>query len=200
MRELIEQLIAAVTRMLTPKSAPATRPAPAPMAWGTKVSAEFRDRLRAIALELNADANHLMAVMAFETARTFNPDIRNFAGSGATGLIQFMPATAIGLGTTVEKLAAMTAEQQLEYVSAYFWPYRSRLNTLSDVYMAVLWPAAIGKPQDYVLWDRASRPTAYRQNIGLDVNKDGVVTKREATARVSALLEEGMQPGNAWRG
>ena len=36
----------------------------------------------------------LMAVMSFETGGTFNPNIRNAAGSGATGLIQFMPSTA----------------------------------------------------------------------------------------------------------
>ena len=41
----------------------------------------------------------LMAVMSFETGGTFNPGIRNAAGSGATGLIQFMPSTAAGLGT-----------------------------------------------------------------------------------------------------
>ncbi len=39
-----------------------------------------------------------MAAMAFESARTFSADIVNKA-SGATGLIQFMPKTAEGLGT-----------------------------------------------------------------------------------------------------
>ena len=38
-----------------------------------------------------------MAVMSFETGGTFDPGIRNAAGSGATGLIQFMPSTAAGL-------------------------------------------------------------------------------------------------------
>lgn len=37
---------------------------------------------------------------------------------------------------------------------------------------------------------------AYSQNAGLDTNKDGKVTKREAAAKVMGLLEEGLRPGN----
>ena len=86
-----------------------------------------------------------MAAMAFETGRDkFSASSVNRI-SGATGLIQFMPSTAIGLGTTTAALAAMTAEDQLEYVERYFKPYRNRLNTLEDLYMAILWPIAVGK-------------------------------------------------------
>lgn len=142
----------------------------------------------------------LMAVMAFETAGTFRADIRNLAGSGATGLIQFMPATARGLGTTTDDLAAMTPEDQLNYVYRYFLPYRGRLKTLSDVYMAVLWPRAIGKPENHVLWNKASAPTTYRQNAGLDLNRDGEITKAEAASRVHDELVRGRLPGNIWTG
>lgn len=48
------------------------------------------------------------------------------ATSGATGLIQFMPATAQGMGTTTAALAAMSAVQQLDYVQRYFKPYAAR--------------------------------------------------------------------------
>jgi soluble lytic murein transglycosylase-like protein len=37
-----------------------------------------------------------MACMAWESGRSFRPDVKNMAGSGATGLIQFMPTTAAG--------------------------------------------------------------------------------------------------------
>ena len=39
----------------------------------------------------------LMAVMSFETGGTFNPRFLMLQGSGATGLIQFMPSTALVL-------------------------------------------------------------------------------------------------------
>ena len=101
------------------------------MAWGAKVSKTFRDRVLGIESELGISADHLMAAMAFESGETFRADVKNAAGSGATGLIQFMPATAMALGTTVEKLAAMTPEDQLNDVYKYFKPYAGRLRTLS---------------------------------------------------------------------
>jgi hypothetical protein len=62
--------------------------------------------------------------------------------------------------------------------------------------MAILWPRAIGQPDDYVLFDRETRPTTYRQNAKLDFNEDGKVTKWEAAARVRAELERGFLPDN----
>lgn len=170
------------------------------IAWGAKVSQTFRDRVVWCADALNVPVDYLMAVMAFESAETFRADIKNFAGSGATGLIQFMPATARNLGTSVEALASMSPEDQLNYVYKYFRPYKGRLKTLADVYMAVLWPAAIGKPDDFVLWDKQNKPTTYRQNAGLDVNKDGRITKGEAAAKVQAKLEKGRSSGYVWTG
>lgn len=173
----------------------------APMlAWGAKVSQVFRDRIQwvADALKMPKDgASWLMACIAWESAETFSADVKNMAGSGAVGLIQVMPATATALGTSTTALAAMTPEDQINWVYRYFKPYTGRLNTLGDVYMAILWPAGIGKPDDYVLWDRASKPTTYRQNAGLDLDKDGAITKAEAVAKVQEKLAKGLQPQNA---
>lgn len=170
------------------------------MAWGAKVSKTFRDRVLWIESELGIQADLLMAAMAFESGESFRADVKNAAGSGATGLIQFMPATAKALGTTVEKLAAMTPEDQLNYVYKYFKPYAGRLRTLSDVYMAILWPRAVGKPESYVLWTRDGAPTTYRQNAGLDADRNGAITKAEAAGKVQAKLVKGCLPGNVWRG
>lgn len=158
--------------------------------WGTKVSPTFKDRLFWLCDELDINPDYLMACMAFESAETFRPDIKNAAGSGATGLIQFMPSTALGLGTTVARLAAMTAEDQLNFVYKYFRPYKARLKTLEDTYMAILLPSQIGRPLDSVLF---SGGIAYRQNSGLDKNADGKVTKAEASAKVREKLEKGEQ-------
>lgn len=168
------------------------------LAWGRKVSQTFRDRVFWIGDELALDPDFLMACMAWESAETFRPDIKNAAGSGATGLIQFMPSTARALGTTTAKLAAMTAEDQLNYVYKYFAPYKGRLHTLSDTYMAILWPRGIGKPESFVLWDRQTMPTTFRQNSGLDIDKNGYITKAEAAAKVQQKLVKGMSPALRW--
>lgn len=174
--------------------AAAAAAAATPLAWGARVSPEFRTRLRAIAAGFGCNPDHLMACMAFETGETFSPSIRNSA-SGATGLIQFMPSTARGLGTTTNDLAAMTAEQQLDYVERYFRGYANRLGTLEDVYMAILWPRAVGQPDSTVLFSQPSR--AYTMNRGLDSNSDGSVTKTEAASPARRKLTKGQLPENA---
>jgi hypothetical protein len=170
------------------------------LAWGAKVSAGFRDQTVKDGRALGVDPSWLMACMAFETGGSFRPDARNAGGSGAVGLIQFMPQTAAALGTTTEALAAMTAEEQLGWVRLYFWPRQNRLKSLDDLYMAILWPAGIGKPDDYVLFDRndPGHPVRYVQNAGLDLDRDGRVTRGEACARVQAKLAEGLERHNAF--
>lgn len=161
-----------------------------PIAWGAKVSQTFRDRVWWICDTLAFNPDDLMTCMAWESGRTFSADVKNMAGSGATGLIQFMPSTAKSLGTTTAHLASMTPEDQLNYVYKYLRPWGGRVKTLSDMYMTILWPAAVGKPDDYVLFKDG---VAYRQNAGLDVNKDAKVTKAEAAAKLYALKAEGIR-------
>lgn len=167
---------------------------PTGVIWSAKVTPEFVASVQWIAdqLEMPEDGvNMLMACMAWESGRTFSPSVKNAAGSGATGLIQFMPATAVALGTTTKALAKMTAVQQLNYVYKYFAGYKGRLKNLGDVYMAILWPAGVGKSDDYVLWNSNTKPTTYRQNSGLDVNKDGSITRAECLVKIIQLYEEG---------
>jgi len=171
------------------------------LAWGLKVSPTFRDRVFWIGNELQLSPDNLMGCIAWESGETFRADVRNAAGSGAVGLIQFMPSTAKSLGTSTDALAAMTPENQLNYVYKYFKPYKGRLNTLSDLYMAILWPRAVGKAESYALFVQGRSPLAnYEQNKGLDVNKDGVITKAECTAKVSAKLLKGMDASRRWQG
>ena len=151
-------------------------------------TAVFRDKVMQIAARLDTNPNFLMAVMSFESGGTFSPSVKNQAGSGAVGLIQFMPATARGLGTTTTELAAMTAEAQLDFVEKHFKPFTGRLQTLEDTYMAVLLPKAVGKGRDFVLFERPS--IAFTQNKGLDVDGDGRITVADATSRVRAVLSE----------
>jgi len=180
------------------------------IAWSAKVSPAFAARVVKMAADLQipdvvvnngngstiqaSGADQLMACMAFESGETFSPTIKNGAGAPYYGLIQFGAAAAKDCGTTVDALVKMTAEQQLEYVYLYFKPLTGKLRSVSDLYMKILWPAAVGKPEDFVLWSKGARPTTYSQNQGLDVNKDGFITKAEAASKVYDKLTRGLQP------
>jgi hypothetical protein len=159
------------------------------IAWGKKVSGAFKSKVIDISGNLGCDPSHLMSAMAFETGETFSPSIRN-KQSGATGLIQFMPATAKSLGTTTSDLASMSAVDQLDFVKQYLKPFKGKMSTVSDVYMTILFPKAVGKPEAFVLFKVPT--TAFQQNKGLDANKDGQVTKGEAAAKVHAKLVKGL--------
>ncbi|MBP8024663.1 MAG: hypothetical protein KAY71_04505 [Chromatiaceae bacterium] len=170
-----------------------------PLAWGARVTPAFRARLFTLCDDFDwpeARASELMAVMAFETGRTFSPSIRNPL-STATGLIQFMRATAKYLGTSTTALARLSAEGQLYYVQRYLQPFAPRIRDLDDLYMAVLWPAAIGYSGDTLLW-RSGKPI-FAANRGLDLDRNGRITKKEACRRVHEHLAEGYRMDNVWR-
>jgi len=145
---------------------------------------DLKEGISSLATKYNIPPNALMAVMDFETGGSFDPAETNKAGSGAIGLIGFLPKTARSLGTTTAELAQMSQTDQLVYVEKYFDQFGDRLSggNLDDIYMAVLWPKAIGKPDGYVLFRRGT--VAYRQNSGLDHNEDGTITKYEAATKV----------------
>lgn len=162
------------------------------LVWGANVSQEFRIKVKQIADRQRLNPNWYMAVMAFETGDTFNPAEKNRAGSTGTGLLQFLEKTARSLGTTTRQLSMMTAVEQLDYVEKYFAQYQGRIRSLDDMYMAVLWPIAIGKANDYVMWTKTGQYSKeYAQNSGLDKNGDGQITKKEAAERVFRSLERG---------
>ena len=163
------------------------------IAWGAKVSSAFKHKVIQISKDLGISPDYLMSCMAFETGESFRSDIKNAAGSGATGLIQFMPLTAKGLNTTTEKLAKMSPIVQLDYVKAYFRPYRNRLKKLEDVYLAILYPAAIGKPINQTLFKEGRK--TYSQNKGFDRNTDGKITLKEISYKVRQKYDKGISAG-----
>lgn len=161
-----------------------------------KADVPFTSGVTELAKKYNIPEDYLYAVMGFETGGSFSPSERNKRGSGATGLIQFMPETARGLGTSTEKLAGMSRAEQLKYVDKYFEGNLPKGASLSDVYMSILMPAAVGKPDNTVLFGPGGIvPNAYSQNSGLDLNGDGKVTKAEASSKVLKYLPKNSQVG-----
>lgn len=132
---------------------------------------EFTEKVNNISNELGIEANWLMFVMWFESR--LNPQAVNPI-SGAQGLIQFMPSTARSLGTTTDILKRMNNVQQLDYVLAYLRPYKGKMKSWVDVYLAVFYPKAIGKPNFVITPDIVAK-----QNKIFDLNKDLDITVDE---------------------
>lgn len=139
---------------------------------------------------LGIDPDWLATVISFETAGTFSPSIPNAAGSGAFGLIQFMPATAKGLlktATTDEAVrigSNMSFEEQLEKMVIPYFKGRTMKN-LNDVYLQVFYPAAANKADTYVVG--ADPSAVYRQNKVFDKDGKGYVTRADITRTINAV-------------
>ena len=157
------------------------------------IQVAFAAKVSAIALKLNFEPDWLMATMYSESG--LNPAARNPTG-GATGLIQFMPATAIWLGTTTEALAKMTHLRQLDFVSMYYEKFGNHLHKVkqfSDLYLLTFYPKALIQS-----WadSKAFPDLVYKMNPGLDLDKNKVLTvgefRRWAVSRVNQKLPEGV--------
>lgn len=142
----------------------------------------FIVKLSEIAKTIKIKPEWLMFVMWFETAHTLDHRIQNKV-TKATGLIQFMPATAQQLGTTIPALMEMSNVAQLEYVRRYFTKYAGRMKDWLDVYLVVFYPVLVGKPDSYTI-DRA---IVAKQNPIFDLNKDFKIEKGEIR---QALLKQ----------
>ncbi len=139
----------------------------------------FVSKLKEYSTALGIDPNWLMAVINFESAGTFSPSVQN-PYSNATGLIQFMPNTAIDLGTSISQLSKMSAVDQLFYVHKYYNRYKSKINSYVDLYLATFFPAAIGKPLEWVV-KTASLPASLiaSQNPVFDLDNSNSITVGE---------------------
>lgn len=135
--------------------------------------------------QLNPD--HMVAVFEYETGGSMDPAQPNLAGSGAIGLIQFMPDTAAALGTSSTELAAMSQVEQLAYVEQYFAPAKGKIVTLSDHYLAVFAPKGIGQGEDFALYSSPSEE--YLKNAPMDTDLDGIITVADATAPVHQIAQ-----------
>ncbi|MCL2028771.1 MAG: transglycosylase SLT domain-containing protein [Bacteroidales bacterium] len=149
----------------------------------------IEQKIKTVCNNLNIQPEWLMLVMWQESrlnskavnAQKGDPaDAFTRAKTRATGLIQFMPNTAAGLGTSTQAIYNMNALQQLDYVQRYYQPYKSKIQNFHDLYLATFFPAAMGKPDDYVMQtSKISAATISTQNPGMDINKDGKITVAE---------------------
>lgn len=148
-------------------------------------------RMLSAAEEIGTDVDYLAAVISFESAGTFSPSIKNRAGSGAVGLIQFTADTARALGVNTDLLAGMSFDEQMGYVVHYFkWFEQKGLNTLHKLYLAVFYPAAIERDDTWVIAGKdGPHPLVYVQNRWFDSEGKGYVTRGDVCKTIDKVLE-----------
>lgn len=174
------------------------------IAWGAKVSPEFKQRVIEICKELGINPDYLMSCMAFETGETFKANQPNNAGGKAIGLVQFTPIAIrdlnqrYNLQLTRQKLASMSDVEQLIYVRLYFLRYKGKLNSLEDIYMVIIAPIAVGRGPDGTVYDKNDKkhPDYYEKNKGLDKEPhDGVISLRECSVVLNKAYKKGLSKG-----
>lgn len=102
--------------------------------------AQLRQAVNDVANQLQMPGLWLADVIAHESANSWSSSIRNFGDGVAVGLIQFMPDTARGLGTTTEALSRMSAAEQMTYVYNHLKPFAGRFESIFDVAVAIFRP------------------------------------------------------------
>ena len=123
-------------------------------------------------------------MMNFETGGTFDPAVKNRAGSGATGLNPvhaFHGERTRDLhrcpGKDERRGSVRVRREVFSAVQGQDWHAEGCLH-------GVLYPKAIGKPEWYPLFTSGTK--AYEQNAGLDRDKKGMVTERMRSRWCSA--------------
>lgn len=150
---------------------------------------EFVDKVVKVSQNLWIMPDWLMAVMELETAGTFNPAITN--NLGYTGLIQFGAAAANEVGTTRDELRKMNAIEQLDYVEKFLSKHTGEMRCLSDLYLGVFFPIAIGKPLGWVLKSRGIKAeTVAHWNPLFEINDDDVVQVWEVKQKLRNRIPE----------
>ena len=140
----------------------------------------FTNKVNDTAAYLGIRPEWLMQVMYAESR--LNPQAQNRSRIDkhliAAGLLQWTKAS--GLIGAPASVLSMGALEQLDHVKNYFAPYRGRLNSYFDVYLATFFPGAIGKNDNYVFESKKySSKLIASQNPAVNINKDGGITMAE---------------------
>lgn len=139
--------------------------------------AEFFDGINVISAALGIKPEWLLTVMYLESR--LNPAAQN-PYNNATGLIQFIKSTAKSLNTSLDALKVMSNVKQLDYVYKYYRPYKGKIKSFIDLYMITFFPAALGKPDNWIIQAKGISAKAVAEgNKGYDLNKDDQITVGE---------------------
>jgi hypothetical protein len=163
-----------------------------------KAEPKFADKLKSVAQNIGVSESDLLTVMYKESAGTLDPSITN--SIGCVGLIQFCPDNPRGSFKTISNkrynlsdLSQMTRDQQLDVVEAYYKSlgFRSdKPRTIADLYVATLYPAAIGKPNNHIIGSNSSVSFQHKlaeQNPGI-AKYSNVFVQGKKVLNIEAVL------------
>lgn len=142
---------------------------------------EFLQKVATVSASLGVEPDWLMAVMYNESG--LNPKATN--SIGAVGLIQWLPMVYSSYGYTKDQMLAMNNVQQMDLVYRFYSRAKGRIKSYTDLHLFTFWPAALGKPDSYVL-ETTSIPASrvVELNPGFDLNGDRKITVGEYKRRV----------------
>lgn len=147
-----------------------------------KVPASYRSgfvkKVSEISGKIGIDPNWLMAIMYFESGRTFSPSKGN--NIGCYGLIQFCPdrgknyKTVNGKRYPISDIAKMDYSKQLDLVYEYYKAYTGKIKSYTDTYFVTFFPLAVGKPDDWIIEGGGlTAGQIYKANPAFQSVKDG---------------------------
>ncbi len=159
----------------------------------TSYRSGFVKKVSEISGKLGISPNWLMAIMYFESARTFSPSKGN--NIGCYGLIQFCPdkgknyKTVNGKQYLMSDIKKMDYSEQLDLVYEYYKSYTGKLKNYTDTYFVTFFPLAIGKPDDWVIQGGGFTATQiYNSNPAFQKVKDGKIRVWEVKKKILEQL------------
>lgn len=147
----------------------------------------FEKKVREVSKKLQIPPEWLMAVMYNESK--FDASVSNLKGSGAVGLIQWMPETAKEYDITTKQLKNLNHCEQLDFVETYLQKVKKKygkFNSLTDLYLAILYPKALSNNSLNILFKKGS--VSYTMNAGLDEDNDGKISVLDIDLRMKRLF------------
>ncbi|MCZ8168772.1 hypothetical protein [Flavobacterium sp.] len=160
------------------------------------LTSDRQTKIVEVSNQLKINPDWLSAVIYFETGRTFNPKAKNQIGS--VGLIQFTRdkagveyKTIGGVKYPLSEIYKMSFNEQMDLVYQYLKPFKGKMNSFLDVYLAVFFPNAMNQSDDYVFQTKGlSASLIAKQNPAFDTNKDGQIKRKEVTDFFRKLYKE----------
>ena len=151
---------------------------------------KFLKAIEGLSARRDINPAQLLGLIASESG--FNAQASN--PSGATGLIQFMPMVAERMGITTEDIGKMNRSDQVGLIDQYFSMNQLPNNpSAGQLYTNVFMPSLTNKGSDYEITredDKYNNAYIYRENAGLDKNKDGIITIDEMGGRIFDKMNE----------
>ncbi len=156
---------------------------------------EDRQKIRDISNQLKVDESWMYRVFRIESGG--NPKAVNYQQGDpidpwkrvllgrATGLIQWLPSSAILCGTTTKELYNMRLIKQLDYVKTYILLATNgkKIKNFLDFYLAFFRPDGIGKPNNYILGYKNSKVVKENSHLA----KDSVITVHDVKTFIAFL-------------